>query len=226
MVCQSIAAGQDFGAKGTKKLNPIQQELITEKNDRLAACVKKAGSFGTVFLGKQTKSVERSSLTWCSMPSASRRAISGLTPTPTRNFRLSDVARGFPAPASLLLPLKTRHARGSFQSAPGCQPLKHFSHRRLRNSQTSSHVHLTSFPHFPDQVRNQLNVIINKSRRCASLTWRNPSTCSSTFTNCVTFFAVGVPARRLIVLPHYGDAYIAFSFRAHIVNQSCEGTKN
>lgn len=59
MVCQSIAAGQDFGAKGTKNLIRRQQELITEKNDRLAACVKKAGSFGTVFLGKQTKSVER-----------------------------------------------------------------------------------------------------------------------------------------------------------------------
>ncbi len=104
-----------------KNLIRCQQELITEKRS-LAACVKKAGSFGTVFLGKQTKGIQR---LFTNMVLHTFRVATGdfgLTPNTNRNFRLSDVARGFPAPASLLLPLK--HATpGSFQSAHGCQSL-------------------------------------------------------------------------------------------------------
>ncbi len=148
---------------------------------------KKAGSFGTVFLGKQTKGIQRL-FTQHGAPYLPRRDGDFRTDAQHQQ-EIFDYLMSLAAflRQLLLLPLKNTPrqiisispmvaSRLSILATVGCE------------TPDEQPCPPDELPHFPDQVRNQLNVIINQLAPMRSLTRRNPSTCSSTFTNCVTFF--------------------------------------
>ncbi len=147
-----------------------------------------------------------SSLTWCSIPSASRRAISGLTPSTSKSSPRSDDARGSPAPAFRLLPSETRRATGSSRSNPLTPDVLTFWLPLAGNPQPRGHIDLTCFANLTNQIGDQFHIVINQlpAMRFTHLT--EPFYVLFNIHQLRRFFVVGLPARRFIVLPQWGDA--------------------
>ena len=102
-----------------------------------------------------------SSLTWCSIPSASRRAISGLTPSTSKNSRRSGVARGSPAPVFAFSGEK-HPAPGSSRSARPTPDVLTFWQRLAATPQGVRPYPPARFSNLTNQIRDQFDIIINQ----------------------------------------------------------------
>ena len=109
------------------------------------------------------KAASVSELTWCSMPSASIRAVSGLTPSERR--KASTVwwrapALGGDAPA--LLGQEDPAVGLAGDQAVGGEPRQHLGDRRLRHPQAGGDVDLARLVAVLDQRRDQLDIVLDQ----------------------------------------------------------------